>query len=158
MPGSSPLVRGQHAETTQNQRRTRIIPARAGPTSNNSLNGWCPSDHPRSCGANFEGFPIFHAFSGSSPLVRGQLGVEDDGRTIVRIIPARAGPTSVSSGMGHRVTDHPRSCGANERETRIQWAKDGSSPLVRGQLHAGHRASTLTRIIPARAGPTTSAQ
>ena len=73
--------------------------------------------------------------TGSSPLVRGQLGRSRRGFLFLRIIPARAGPTD-SFG-------------------RVFFIIRGSSPLVRGQLIGRAHLRHGLRIIPARAGPTT---
>ena len=50
--GSSPLVRGQRSGMRLNRLTRRIIPARAGPTSDEDLSFELAADHPRSCGAN----------------------------------------------------------------------------------------------------------
>ena len=92
--GSSPLVRGQLRVFEIVQQKRRIIPARAGPTAENR---WCPRatpDHPRSCGANDYSLVRTPETPGSSPLVRGQRELLRRERAVVRIIPARAGPTT----------------------------------------------------------------
>ena len=91
--GSSPLVRGQLQAYDADSLSERIIPARAGPTP--LVLSWITSrpDHPRSCGANVTTpRPVCHDY-GSSPLVRGQPGVQESHAVHERIIPARAGPT-----------------------------------------------------------------
>ena len=91
--GSSPLVRGQPRLAPARTVRTRIIPARAGPTVLCRNDAVSAEDHPRSCGANVRSSVVVYTSVGSSPLVRGQpaclcaLGMSH------RIIPARAGPT-----------------------------------------------------------------
>ena len=94
------------------------------------------SDHPRSCGANCTPSRSHFALTGSSPLVRGQLNCATPIEILLRIIPARAGPT------GSRLTCWGAAC--------------GSSPLVRGQRNRGPDVRGHGRIIPARAGPTGS--
>ena len=97
--GSSPLVRGQLAYIIVICTAVRIIPARAGPTK------WCYiilhkfPDHPRSCGANLGVTRIHASGGGSSPLVRGQQTRFNTNGTAIRIIPARAGPTSGIGGV-----------------------------------------------------------
>ena len=111
--GSSPLVRGQLDIATRHLILQRIIPARAGPTVLTTTFMPPPPDHPRSCGANSLSALSGLALCGSSPLVRGQLGgVEAEGEEL-RIIPARAGPTSRCGHGSRSPSDHPRSCGAN---------------------------------------------
>ena len=114
------------------------------------------TDHPRSCGANSTASFLRTKPRGSSPLVRGQQ-TEPMKKTIaLRIIPARAGPTEGTHEKDHRTADHPRSCGANLPVNKPVYHGYGSSPLVRGQRRYGFDAGFLTRIIPARAGPTPS--
>ena len=132
--GSSPLVRGQRCP------------------------GWgCPRnrlDHPRSCGANHIASTFSSIGSGSSPLVRGQHVFADVRVQAIRIIPARAGPTSTLGMTVVRPSDHPRSCGANAVCRHLRTVSVGSSPLVRGQQGYACGLAVDFRIIPARAGPT----
>ena len=92
--------------------------------------------------------------TGSSPLVRGQLGRSRRGFLFLRIIPARAGPTDSFGRVFLSFADHPRSCGANSSSSRTTPPNCGSSPLVRGQRDDTVRPVLGVRIIPARAGPT----
>ena len=152
--GSSPLVRGQHLAYLLKSNEWRIIPARAGPTCNDSTRTPLKADHPRSCGANCSPTSSWRTRAGSSPLVRGQPAVDYVGKSIIRIIPARAGPTRSFKFAFFASSDHPRSCGANWMIPARTCTRCGSSPLVRGQLNAQTATSVYTRIIPARAGPT----
>ena len=132
----------------------RIIPARAGPTRHADHMVSTLADHPRSCGANSARAIYMLVVSGSSPLVRGQQGSTRVIERQHRIIPARAGPTALSVAARKFSADHPRSCGANHRDTGCAEYGDGSSPLVRGQHPIQPRRIANQRIIPARAGPT----
>ena len=114
------------------------------------------TDHPRSCGANFELVDVHFGCSGSSPLVRGQRRGRVRGPWFRRIIPARAGPTLNWLMFILVVPDHPRSCGANAEVECAGHGFDGSSPLVRGQHVCVMSHKVDGRIIPARAGPTLS--
>ena len=152
--GSSPLVRGQRVQAILTTDKFRIIPARAGPTDPDSGHARGPADHPRSCGANKFDWRDISPVIGSSPLVRGQLKDDDDARLRIRIIPARAGPTSVWNRTSIHGADHPRSCGANSVNMQMVKAVSGSSPLVRGQPMQKMPPLPRFRIIPARAGPT----
>ena len=72
--------------------------------------------------------------SGSSPRVRGK---RLDGRAIPshgRIIPARAGQTTLMPNISVQITDHPRACGANYALDPGKIVRPGSSPRVRGKL------------------------
>ena len=69
-----------------------------------------------------------------------------------RIIPARAGFTSVRSGSCGAPQDHPRSRGVYLDALQSYHNPGGSSPLARGLRIFRVRNSTRGRIIPARAG------
>ena len=131
--GSSPLVRGQPINRTMLCSNARIIPARAGPTLRKACFRGGLTDHPRSCGANATPDRVSATARGSSPLVRGQLSGPNRGLQFLRIIPARAGPTTLPKTLRLRKADHPRSCGANSMRRPQPACTCGSSPLVRGQ-------------------------
>ena len=95
--GSSPLVRGQRQHVLIQSLGLRIIPARAGPTIRAFISLSESSDHPRSCGANFNITDEKNGRDGSSPLVRGQPERRRQRHAGRRIIPARAGPTGCLS-------------------------------------------------------------
>ena len=147
-------MRGQPLDHINKLVDGRIIPARAGPTRDFSATECPGTDHPRSCGANAVCDIGCKLCCGSSPLVRGQLNVFLGFFHQLRIIPARAGPTTISLILPHSTKDHPRSCGANFAAQFSASILRGSSPLVRGQHMALTRYHWINRIIPARAGPT----
>ena len=153
--GSSPRVRGQRRQAIHASRRRRIIPARAGPTSHPPSTCRCRTDHPRACGANLLEDLGGGGLRGSSPRVRGQRNVRMCVWTTVRIIPARAGPTERTLRRPQYDADHPRACGANTLLASAPVMAVGSSPRVRGQLALLNEGALDSRIIPARAGPTT---
>ena len=124
--GSSPLVRGQQNHEPRRHAEIWIIPARAGPTRRWHSDADPESDHPRSCGANELGLRPDGADCGSSPLVRGQRQLRRGIGAVLRIIPARAGPTLVEPLRSRSETDHPRSCGAN---SLILRGKSGLSQI-----------------------------
>ena len=89
---------------------------------------------------------------GSSPRVRG-AGLHRKGkRTLLGIIPARAGSSSGSDACCGEPRDHPRACG--EQTCCVGTIDDdpGSSPRVRGAGSLSIFSGRLPRIIPARAG------
>ena len=93
---------------------------------------------------------------GSSPLARGLHLPElhyfwDEG-----IIPARAGFTGVDMRLAALRADHPRSRGVYKTHDAQHRKSPGSSPLARGLQGADHAAPVENRIIPARAGFTTT--
>ena len=114
------------------------------------------SDHPRACGANNATVKGFCIAFGSSPRVRGKHRWARPWRCSSRIIPARAGQTKRPLATSLTQTDHPRACGANVRVQISQTLIEGSSPRVRGKRFFCSRFSPATRIIPARAGQTSS--
>ena len=147
-------MRGQPGTPSSSACRSGIIPARAGPTHSPSAHTAATTDHPRSCGANLLMCSVRLEYSGSSPLVRGQLTFLLPMYERRRIIPARAGPTMYSTPVFNTFADHPRSCGANFCKIPRHVSNVGSSPLVRGQQPGDVIQLTPKRIIPARAGPT----
>ena len=93
---------------------------------------------------------------GSSPLARGLLSCGSWPPWTVGIIPARAGFTRpVDPGACIR-PDHPRSRGVYGLETTDQFIFQGSSPLARGLRDPPILIAEVGRIIPARAGFTSS--
>ena len=152
--GSSPLVRGAPTETSCLCTTEGIIPARAGSTWQKDCRSPAHRDHPRSCGEHpsvlFQSIPLL----GSSPLVRGALGLGNLLQFSIGIIPARAGSTHTGGSDAGRDGDHPRSCGEH-LPTMFMYGKTmGSSPLVRGALLNQIAIDGVARIIPARAGST----
>ena len=154
--GSSPLARGLPRHPIARTRSSRIIPARAGFTV---LLPWLSSlywDHPRSRGVYRPASASASTPGGSSPLARGlrlPRGHDDEREGI---IPARAGFTLAQYGEEIEAEDHPRSRGVYFQARSTSCRSRGSSPLARG-LHDGAGVDGgVGRIIPARAGFTTS--
>ena len=94
---------------------------------------------------------------GSSPRVRGKRLDERETHAAGRIIPARAGQTSALEAAAVLEPDHPRACGANDAGDVVLPMQIGSSPRVRGKLQIVSEERHISRIIPARAGQTSSA-
>ena len=91
---------------------------------------------------------------GSSPRMRGKLGVDVGALRAERIIPAHAGQTLYLFDGGKTRTDHPRACGANSPARLPASVASGSSPRMRGKLLHVHARTGRARIIPAHAGQT----
>ena len=132
--GSSPLARGLLVGECANRDAGRIIPARAGFTYDLRLLVPAGGDHPRSRGVYVDALRAEGYTDGSSPLARGlhKLGASYDSEP--RIIPARAGFTSIGGGSWVLPGDHPRSRGVYAEVIDITENLNGSSPLARG-LH-----------------------
>ena len=73
-------------------------------------------------------------------------------RTVVGIIPARAGFTHLHEADDQPVQDHPRSRGVYAIVCAVLSSLYGSSPLARGLQQRRRRRVTGSGIIPARAG------
>ena len=178
MWGSSPLARGLRSREPVGWRHPRIIPARAGFTP--AIFRSCPRstdhprsrgvyppgpgpsgprrwDHPRSRGVYWSTGAAPTRTRGSSPLARGLLvdrrrpwGSRRDhprSRGVYRPLPTPGAPGR----------DHPRSRGVYNPLPGSEFMSAGSSPLARG-LPAAHTVGGMAeRIIPARAGFTTTA-
>ena len=86
-------MRGKQRDALTECQTVRIIPAHAGQT-HRLRNGIRPhTDHPRACGANDVYADLFDSDLGSSPRMRGKLGVGHVFGYASRIIPAHAGQT-----------------------------------------------------------------
>ena len=129
-----------------------IIPARAGFTRPRPDAPSRRRDHPRSRGVYAFRMSRIMAEQGSSPLARGlRLGREGDLEGH-RIIPARAGFTSIAHQAQHPPGDHPRSRGVYAASASLSYPSTGSSPLARGLPTSSSPTKSTGRIIPARAG------
>ena len=135
----------------------RIIPARAGQTTDGRTGPKSYSDHPRACGANSAVSDAVVPDFGSSPRVRGKPTIDGKAENSARIIPARAGQTNRPPRIILNSADHPRACGANYLDNPWDMFKIGSSPRVRGKPRRRSSSPPLRRITPARAGQTSTA-
>ena len=93
--GSSPRVRGKPVRAGQGNPHRGLIPARAGKTQDPSSSSGPPQAHPRACGENSCGGVFRGSRVGSSPRVRGKQHADYDARIRERLIPARAGKTTL---------------------------------------------------------------
>ena len=155
-PGSSPLARGLLRTSSTSHFLKGIIPARAGFTLRHAHHGALEGDHPRSRGVYRRRSRGRRRRGGSSPLARGLPGRTDRPGERRRIIPARAGFTGDLDTRPSDGSDHPRSRGVYTGALTRQSTKAGSSPLARGLRPRSITCPTSYRIIPARAGFTTS--
>ena len=133
-----------------------IIPARAGFTRPTRCNSGRRRDHPRSRGVYRELTTVLEAVAGSSPLARGLRMMTDAQARDRRIIPARAGFTIVVRAGLDPVADHPRSRGVYGPPETPPMRRTGSSPLARGLHQQITDPDGHNRIIPARAGFTST--
>ena len=150
--GSSPLARGLLDYDGGVSARLRIIPARAGFTGGDPHRGGRRGDHPRSRGVYGESGSRPKIGLGSSPLARGLLELIVADLAGDRIIPARAGFTSIQTTVDTYGQDHPRSRGVYCLPAGRTRVSPGSSPLARGLPIKACVDGLVDGIIPARAG------
>ena len=131
--GSSPRMRGKRFGVDGGEKPRRIIPAHAGQTQSRARSSGFRTDHPRACGANLVRHASISPYTGSSPRMRGKLGIIPRGRVLLRIIPAHAGQTISGVIQVYPSMDHPRACGANRAVPRTSVGRPGSSPRMRGK-------------------------
>ena len=113
LSGSSPQVRGKPQRCNEPLVTRRLIPAGAGKTSAAASKTQAWTAHPRRCGENALGSSALGSSAGSSPQVRGKLGVHHPVRVRERLIPAGAGKTFARRGCVRKSAAHPRRCGEN---------------------------------------------
>ena len=154
--GSSPLARGLRLTSRGTWVPDGIIPARAGFTWTAGRSRQVRWDHPRSRGVYETSNRGRSSPEGSSPLARGLPSHVHATSSASRIIPARAGFTSSRPGKAPTSQDHPRSRGVYILGGILAIRRRGSSPLARGLHHRPRAGVVVDRIIPARAGFTTS--
>ena len=153
-PGSSPHTRGALALRDQVRAGLRIIPAYAGSTEANSLDGQTMADHPRIRGEHFTIEWEVTPGRGSSPHTRGARAGRLDPDRSGGIIPAYAGSTRRLPPVPQARPDHPRIRGEHGSRSAPRPGPRGSSPHTRGAQHADVRSLQSFGIIPAYAGST----
>ena len=93
---------------------------------------------------------------GSSPRVRGKRMAPPPNPPQPGLIPACAGKTYAHSPGRSVSRAHPRACGENAIFARSSFVAYGSSPRVRGKPRWQRSSGNTNRLIPARAGKTSS--
>ena len=152
--GSSPRVRGKHADYLRPRGRVRLIPACAGKTSLVTGAGDSGGAHPRVCGENPTPVACDTLNRGSSPRVRGKPTVRAEQTFHRGLIPACAGKTLCLASSSRTRTAHPRVCGENSFVFAQTSVFRGSSPRVRGKQEAPVEEAPAEGLIPACAGKT----
>ncbi len=152
--GSPPLTRGARRAHHRHRRRRRITPAHAGSTCRSRPRRRSRADHPRSRGEHPLVVSIHSVETGSPPLTRGALVVDEHLLDAGRITPAHAGSTSRSRCRATWLPDHPRSRGEHRPESAPAACEPGSPPLTRGVREGRDLRAGRERITPAHAGST----
>ena len=150
--GSSPHVRGTPACRARPARRRRFIPACAGNASRSPTPRSPSAVHPRMCGERNPGATMPGLSSGSSPHVRGTLGIGQRHCHPPRFIPACAGNAAMTSSCNRSKSVHPRMCGERRLGLLATLRQHGSSPHVRGTHPVDVGGLEHERFIPACAG------
>ena len=132
----------------------RIIPAYAGSTPEPQVVQVMNQDHPRVCGEHLSSSYSLVPVPGSSPRMRGALGLMCHVLPDGRIIPAYAGSTCAERPCPYPSGDHPRVCGEHAPVQQPVLHERGSSPRMRGARRYHADWSGSAGIIPAYAGST----
>ena len=154
--GSSPRGRGKPPNVRRWAYGVRLIPARAGKTMMSMTEVVMDEAHPRAGGENALSDAPSLIECGSSPRGRGKHQPRNWRKPRGGLIPARAGKTSEAVRHTHTRRAHPRAGGENQTNRNTGGGELGSSPRGRGKLDTMSRGWTCTRLIPARAGKTSS--
>ena len=152
--GSSPLARGTRFRLSLRTVNERLIPARAGNTTEPPPALPPCWAHPRLRGEHALAQLLGTRKGGSSPLARGTHSIVFELVHHHRLIPARAGNTFVACNWWCELPAHPRSRGEHARHGNYRDELFGSSPLTRGALTMLVWSLALARLIPAHAGST----
>ena len=147
-------MRGTPSGTARPSGRTGIIPAYAGNTATTRTMQSGTRDHPRVCGEHPAVTCTAALIAGSSPRMRGTLGLPVLVVVIHGIIPAYAGNTWPARTGCCDTRDHPRVCGEHWWDAPFDGSRLGSSPRMRGTRQASRSPWSQTGIIPAHAGNT----
>ena len=152
--GTSPRMRGKHCPCRPHPRHHRNIPAYAGKTISRALCTVGSWEHPRVCGENNLTDGAVAAINGTSPRMRGKLGIGAIRINVPRNIPAYAGKTFLPAAERISWTEHPRVCGENNATRAARYSPIGTSPRMRGKPALGQASAALGGNIPAYAGKT----
>ena len=90
-----------------------LIPAHAGKTTGALTLETVYRAHPRACGENAVRAARALKVAGSSPRMRGKLGLTQAPLADGGLIPAHAGKTSLPFSKISAISAHPRACGEN---------------------------------------------
>ena len=147
-------MRGKLYNISNIRTRERITPACAGKTICLFSCIHKGQDHPRLCGENVGESLGETVAGGSPPPVRGKQIPNLDHFQLLRITPACAGKTRISTNLYISPKDHPRLCRENQENLKLFHTLLGSPPPVRGKLFYDETTYFLLRITPACAGKT----
>ena len=150
--GLSPLARGNPTDGIDGRADDGPIPARAGQPSAGQPEHGRQRAYPRSRGATGRSLAARAAFSGLSPLARGNPIDSRVLRAGAGPIPARAGQPANPGAPPDEPRAYPRSRGATRTACAASKRVMGLSPLARGNRGRLQCAAPRVGPIPARAG------
>ena len=150
--GTSPRVRGKRGVWRRDPLLAGYIPACAGEAAARRAAAGARRVHPRVCGGSTTERLEALAPRGTSPRVRGKRPRPAQGASGSGYIPACAGEARRCRRTRRAGMVHPRVCGGSASSLRWHFGNRGTSPRVRGKLHAGPAARAIVGYIPACAG------
>ena len=156
--GSPPLTRGKGIVLWTIISSFGITPAYAGKSYEGMPKRIEEKDHPRLRGEKPPISTAFYEVKGSPPLTRGKAEYIEREAVLDRITPAYAGKSSPPSRKMSSQQDHPRLRGEKITASSNRNSKIGSPPLTRGKGDCCAGDSFKSRITPAYAGKSTSAE
>ena len=109
-------------------------------------------DHPRLCGEKYDFVRLALLARGSPPPMRGKGSLVQTAFTFLRITPAYAGKSFLSTSRAFCNQDHPRLCGEKPQAAKNVVEIVGSPPPMRGKAAETHPAGFHKGITPAYAG------
>ena len=150
--GSSPRLRGTSDIPRAGRALLRFIPAPAGNMPAAAARAAAGAVHPRACGEHTDKDSMRSSSRGSSPRLRGTLGLQLINFFLNRFIPAPAGNILTSRKILWDYSVHPRACGEHTRLGALVFLCPGSSPRLRGTFLSRNGHYKDLRFIPAPAG------
>ena len=150
--GSPPRVRGKGILCPCRRIPSRITPACAGKSRQQTQRRSRSPDHPRVCGEKYHYRTCAPYVTGSPPRVRGKVdrGIAPIGP--LGITPACAGKRQPVLAPPAAQRDHPRVCGEKANDKEKTGSALGSPPRVRGKAHDSAGRLRSAAITPACAG------
>jgi len=149
---SSPRERGSSEGRRANQRRLRVVPARAGVIRARSVMAAAPAGRPRASGGHPDSLASLDKEGSSSPRERGSSWNGLVGCREEEVVPARAG-VILSRSLSAAITAcRPRASGGHPNAIKQQMVLRKSSPRERGSSSGLRSPSTSGIVVPARAG------
>ena len=151
-------MRGRPPTTETTSSQSRLTPANAGTTADNSHLLGRVKAHPRECGDDRDCFARAAPYTGSPPRMRGRPLCCAPSRWVLGLTPANAGTTVAPAASAPTIAAHPRECGDDAGAAEKGVPCDGSPPRMRGRLDAGPPPERDVGLTPANAGTTSDEQ